>query len=136
MTRISRSLYPEPVEQAQNPAGRTKAALAHGTKASSCRDSYDTPPSVTECCSDSNECRARASEATPRPQVVEGHHTIPQAFERLNAPQMRRDRLSSLDRALPPKWLMVVSAATMLLTLLIVSVVYPAFFAWMAGVAL
>jgi hypothetical protein len=54
-------------------------------------------------------------------------------FERLNAPQMRRD---SLNDALPPVWLMLIAAATCLVTLLAADSLYSSFFLWMTGVSL
>lgn len=64
-----------------------------------------------------------------------GHpqHTIPQAFERLNEPQMRRDRM---DSALPPVWLMLISAATCILTMLLADTLYREFFEWITGFSL
>lgn len=78
-----------------------------------------------------NQC---APEATPQPRRVEGpQHTIPQAFERLNAPQMRRDRM---DSALPPVWLMLIAAATCILTMLLADTLYGKFFLWITGFSL
>jgi len=71
----------------------------------------------------------RASEATPRPRRVEGPHTIPQSFERMNAPQMLRDRFN----AFPPLWLLVVSALTCVFTLLAADTLYTMLFEWLTG---
>lgn len=112
MTRISPSLYPD----------RPKATQSHGTHL---RSEY-AQPIVTEYCSVVNEGSGRASEGANLSSSQGWHpqHTIPQAFERLNAPQIRRD-------ALPPVWLMIVSALTCLFTLLVADALYSKFFEWM-----
>ena len=121
MTRISPTLYPAP-------AGHTKAAPTHGTKARSCREKFGALTSVK-----GNQCAP--TEGVPTPPLPLGHpqHTIPQAFERLNAPQMRRDRM---DSALPPVWLMLISAATCVLTMLLADTLYGKFFLWITGFSL
>ncbi|WP_162947035.1 hypothetical protein [Ruegeria sp. EL01] len=76
----------------------------------------------------------RASEgASFPPHAGKRPQTLNRAFERLNAPQMRRD---SLYDALPPVWLMLIAAATCLITLLAADTLYSSFFLWMTGVSL
>lgn len=127
MTRISPSLYPAPNSpRAQLPAGEPTAILTHGTSAVSCRDEFDAVTSVK-----GNECASEA--VSPQPQEVKALPSIQQAFERLNAPQMRNDRW---DQALPPVWLMLLAAVVCVTTLLVADVMYSAFFQWMTGVSL
>lgn len=80
----------------------------------------------------SKSVRCAPTEGVPLPPLRVGRpqHTIPQAFERMNAPQMRRDRM---DGALPPVWLMLIAAGTCLFTLLLADVMYSAFFDWMVS---
>ncbi|WP_171232201.1 hypothetical protein [Ruegeria sp. HKCCA4812] len=89
-------------------------------------------PNVTECCSVVNQCLGSASEGAPYSPHRAGHplHTIPQAFERMNAPQIRRDRFAG---ALPPVWLMLIAAGTCVFTLLVADAMYREFFEWMVG---
>lgn len=123
MTRIA--FTPPPASTpTRTPAGHTEAALTHGTKAqSSCRDQFDASTSVlvTKC----------ASEATPLPRRMKGPHTIPQAYERLNRPQMRADRRSDWADALPPVWVLLISAGACLFALLVADTIYTAFIDWM-----
>lgn len=65
MTHIASSLNAMPIEHRQNPAGLTAKAITHSNSGLACREEYDACTSVY-----GNEF---ASEATPRPQVVEGH---------------------------------------------------------------
>ncbi|SHK04731.1 hypothetical protein SAMN05444404_3175 [Ruegeria lacuscaerulensis ITI-1157] len=76
---------------------------------------------------------ATAPEPLPRAQRVEGPRSIQRAFERFNAPQMRRDRQREWLDALPPTWLMLIAGFTCLITLLIADTLYSAFFRWMVG---
>lgn len=65
MTHIASSLNAVPIEQRQNPAGHTAKATTQSISGWACREEFDACTSVF-----GNEF---ASEATPRPQVVEGH---------------------------------------------------------------
>lgn len=127
MTRLSPSLYPAPSspDGAHTPAGLTAKATTQSTNGPTCRDQFDAVTSVN-----GNEF---ASSSAPRtPPVGERSKSIQQAFERLNAPQMREDAYG----ALPPRWLMLLAAFVCLFTLLAADVLYSAFFQWMTGVSL
>lgn len=131
MTHIASSLNAVPIEHRQNPACLTAKATTQSISGWACREEYALP-NVTEFCSVVNEGQGRASEGAnlSSPQGWHPQHTIPQAFERLNAPQMRRDRI---DGALPPVWLMLIAAGTCLFTLFLADAMYSAFFEWMVG---
>ena len=107
MTRISPTLYPD----------RTLATPPHGTI---CRSDNGAVTSVSV-----NRCAPEA--VPPQPQREKGPQTISDAFERMNAPQMQRDRLS----ALPPLSLIVIWGLTLLAVLGAADAAYSSFFEWM-----
>lgn len=125
MTHIASSLNAVPIEQRQNPAGHTAKATTPSKNGLTCREEFGALTSVK-----GKQCAP--TEGAPYPPLRVGHpqHTIPQAFERMNAPQMRRDRM---DGALPPVWLMLIAAGTCLFTLFLADAMYSAFFEWMVG---
>ena len=118
-----------PPRCAETPAGVTAKATTQTPNGPTCREEFDARTSV--------KCNEYAStESGPFSSSSHGGrsltHTIPQAFERMNAPQIRSDNYG----ALPPLWLMVLAAFVCLFTLLVADTLYSAFFFWMTGVSL